>query len=184
MVCRLLLLAVVPAAAGIIPESLASRLPRIEARTLDGRLVVLPDSALGRTTLVGFAYRRELADDLSRWSTEFARRHADTSTFHGYEVPMMGSRIPGIVRGIINSSMRRTVPRERHRWYAPFYGDAGQYAAAMGVADRSVVHVALLDRNGLVRWRFKGEPTDAALADLAAAVAELRSAAPPTPPLK
>jgi hypothetical protein len=158
----------------VTPESLATRLPRFEARTLDGRLLVLPDSAAGRTTMVGFTYRRELGEELSKWLTEFARKFPDSVGFLGYEIPMMGRRIPGVLRGVISSGMKRAIPPERHRWYAPFYGDAEQYAAAFGMNDRSTVHVALLDREGLVRWRFNGKPTEAAFAGLESAVAKIR----------
>ena len=156
--------------ASAVPESLARRLPRLDAHTLAGRDLVLPDSCAGRVALVALAFRRELAAEVDTWAVEFARRHPEADGFRCYEVPMIGNRVPGFLRGVISAAMRRAVPRDRRGSYAPFFGDAVKYAADFGITDLSVVHVALLDRRGLVRWRASGRPTAAALAALDTAI--------------
>jgi hypothetical protein len=149
------------------------RLPRLEAGALDGSRLVLPDSARGNIALLGFGYRRESQDDLNSWLLPFRQKYSPADGFHTYEVPMMGTRIPGLLRGVINRAMRNAIAKENRRWVAPFYGDINDYSTRLGVTDRSRVHMFLLDQAGLVRWYTAGPVVGNAFEELRLEVEKL-----------
>jgi hypothetical protein len=161
------------AAATVAASAIGEKLPRLEAGTLDGRRLVLPDSAGGNIALIGFAYKREAQDDLDSWLVPFRQEYPSAEGFLAYEVPMMGPRIPGLLRGVINRAMRNAIARANRRWVAPFYGDIDAYSKRLGVSDRSQVQMFLLDRNGLVRWYAAGPADGSAFEELRLEVAKL-----------
>jgi hypothetical protein len=161
------------AAAAAATSAIGERLPRLEAGTLDGHRLVLPDSAAGNTTLVGFGYKRESQDDLNSWLVPFRQEFPLAEGFRAYEVPMMGTRIPGLLRGVINRAMRNAIARENRRWVAPFYGDIDDYSRRLGVTDRSRVQMFLLDGSGVVRWHAAGRADSTGLEMLRLEVAKL-----------
>jgi hypothetical protein len=93
--------------------------------------------------------------------------------FLAFEVPMMGTRIPGLLRGVINAGMRKAIPRENWRWVVPFYGDIEAYSKRLGVTDRSRVQMFLLDGSGVIRWHAAGRADSSRLAGLRFEVARL-----------
>jgi hypothetical protein len=160
-------------AMGSAVQKMWVRLPRLEATALDGRILVLPDSAAGDIALVGFGYQRESQDDLNSWLQPFRQEYMPADGFRAYEVPMMGSRIPGVLRGIINAGMRKATTNEARRSVAPFYGDVDGYSKRLGVDDRSRVQMFLLDGSGLVRWHASGRADSTGLAGMRLEVAKL-----------
>jgi len=161
------------AATSVAAPVIGERLPRLEAGTLDGRRLVLPDSAVGNIALLGFGYKRESQDDLNSWLVPFRQEYPPAEGFRGYEVPMMGPRILGLLRGVINRAMRNAIARPNRRCVAPYYGDVDDYSRRLGVADRSQVQILLLDQNGLVRWYAAGSAVGNALEELRLEVEKL-----------
>ena len=161
------------AAAAVAASAIGERLPRLEAGTLDGRRLVLPDSAGGNIALLGFGYRRESQDDLNSWLVSSRQEYPLAKGFRAYEIPMMGRRIPGLLRGVIKRAMRNATAKESRRWVAPYYGDTDDYSRRLGVTDRSRVQMFLLDGSGVVRWHASGRADSAGLAGLRLEVAEL-----------
>ena len=130
------------------------RFPRFETEALDRSRVTLPDSAAGHVTLLGFAFNRNLQDDLSSWLLPYLEEFADDRRFLAYEVPMMGtSTVVRLMRGTIDRGMRRSIPGHRHRFVLPFYQDYGDLSAELDMHKHSVIYVFLLDREGRIRWR-------------------------------
>ncbi|HTW91114.1 MAG TPA: hypothetical protein VMH22_05340 [bacterium] len=166
--CLLVLLAM----AGAAPITYV-KLPRLEATALDGTRLVLPDSVATYMTLVGFGYQRQSQDDIDSWLGPFRQEYTAVNQFRACEVPMMGPSIPGLLRGVINSGMRKATSEENRHWVAPFYGDIDGYSKRLGVEDRSRVYVFLLDGSGVVRWHASGRADSTGLAALRIQVAKL-----------
>ena len=150
-----------------------ARLPRLQATALDGSELVLPDSTATHIALVGFGYQRQSQSDIDSWLGPFRDEYTAVNLFRACEVPMMGPNIPGLLRGVINSGMRKAIPLENRHWVAPFYGDIDDYSRQLGVEDRSQVYVFLLDGSGVVRWRASGRADSSGLASLRFEVARL-----------
>jgi hypothetical protein len=142
-------------------------LPRIALTALDGSRVVLPDSAARHVTLVGFTFQRKLHKQFAARLEQFAAACPEPAGFLVYDVSMAGSRVPGFVRPLMNAAMRRATPVGRRKHTAPFYGDAGSYATALGVRGAGVF-VVLLDREGAVCWRGSGTDAEFRFSDIVA----------------
>jgi hypothetical protein len=170
---RIQLALLVLAALANATPTIGERLPRLEAGALDGSRLVMPDSTGGSIALLGFGYKRESQDDLNSWLVPFRQEYPLAGGFRAYEVPMMGPRIPGLLRGVINRAMRNAIDKENRRWVAPYYGDVDDYSRRLGVTDRSRIHVFLLDRTGHVRWYAVGPAAGSALEEMRVEVAKL-----------
>ena len=161
------------AATTIAASAIGERLPRLEAGTLGGQRLVLPDSAGGNIALLGFAYKRESQNDLNSWLVPFRQEYPSAKGFRACEIPMMGRKIPGLLRGVINMAMRNATAKENRRWVVPFYGDIDDYSKRLSVTDRSRVQMLLLDGSGVVRWHASGRADSTGLAGLRLEVAKL-----------
>jgi hypothetical protein len=149
------------------------RFPTISTEALDRSKVVLPDSASGSVTFVYLAFRRQDQGQISTWLEPLEREFGGRPGFRFYEIPMMGTSIRGAARGFINSAMATVIPRDKRRWFAPYYGDFRPIATELGITDRTRIHLFLLDQAGLVRFRFSGPATAVSLAALIAAADSL-----------
>lgn len=147
------------AATTVAASAIGERLPRLEVGALDGRRLVLPDSAGGSIALLGFGYKRESQDDLNSWLVPFRQEYPLAKGFRAYEIPMMGRRIPGLLRGVINMAIRNATAKENRRSVAPFYGDVDGYSKRLAVTDRSHVQVFLLDGSGSFAGTPRAAPT-------------------------
>lgn len=168
IVAGLIVAASVASAGGVV----GTRLPAIGAPALTGRPVVLPDSAAGRVTLVGFGFTRPQHDVLDAWLRAYEDAYPDRSRFEYFEVPMMGGGTVRLLGSFINMMMKKGLPRQRHQRTIPYYQDYGEYAAKLGMADRRI-HLFLLDRVGTIRWQDSGAVTPAGLGRLDSIVAGL-----------
>ncbi len=145
------------------------RFPTISTEALDRSKVVLPDSATGSVTFLCLAFRRQDQNQISTWLEPVEREFGGRPGFRFYEIPMMGTSIRGATRWFINTAMAAVIPKAKRRWFAPYYGDSQPIAAELGITDRTLIHLFVLDRNGLVRHRVSGPATAASLAALIAA---------------
>ena len=149
------------------------RLPGLEDKALDGAVVRLPDDARGYVGVVAFAFKRESQADIDDWLASVSEEIADARRFRLYEVPMMGGGLVKLLRGTINNGMKGAVPAARRRFVVPFYGDINSYSRKLGMDDRSVVYVLLLDKQGVIRWSASGVVTGKKSAELTALAREL-----------
>lgn len=135
------------------------RLPGLEDKALDGAVVKLPDDARGYVGVVAFAFKRESQADIDEWLAAVGEELSDARQFRMYEVPMMGGGLVKLLRGTINNGMKGATPPARRRFIVPFYGDIDAYARKLGMEDRGVVYVLLLDKGGVIRWSAAGRVT-------------------------
>ena len=149
------------------------RLPEIKVGALDGSKIILPDSAFGYITLIAFGFQRDSQDDMNTWIIPFAKEFNDSTIYNYYEIPMMGTRIPNILRGFINRGMKRGIAKDKHRKVLPYYGNIDKYAKELAMNDRTQVHIFLLDIEGMIRWQTQGPATEETMNELKTTVQEL-----------
>jgi len=172
-------LTVVLAAAAAVQAAAAggpvgTRLPVLRATALDGTSVVLPDSAAGRVTLIGFGLKRQIHGEIVKWLDAYEFEFPDRGRYDCYEVPLMGGGPVKALAGFINMMMRRRIPRHRHARTLPYYQDFRKYAAALALDDPSKAYLFLLDPDGIIRWQVSGPVTAERQAGLMAVVVGLQ----------
>ncbi|MFO7651832.1 MAG: hypothetical protein R6X13_10900 [bacterium] len=150
-----------------------TKLPELKDKALDGAVTSLPADVTGYVTVVAFAFKRESQADIDEWLAMAPEEFKDARRFRMYEVPMMGGGLVKLLRGTINNGMKGATPPARRRFIVPFYGDINAYARKLGMDDRGIVYVLLLDRQGVIRWSASGKATEKKSAELGARAREL-----------
>lgn len=156
-----------PATPRLFPVTTGLRnFPAVEARSLDGRRLMLPSELGGERNLLAVAFRRNHQGDVDSWLEDFAAAEAADPALRGYEIPVI-SRRWSPARGFIDGGMAAAIrdPEVLARTLT-VYGDVSRVSDALGLPDRSQIAIVLCDRDGVVRWLCRGRRTDAAAAEL------------------
>ena len=140
--------------------------PAVEARSLDGRRLMLPSELGGERNLLAVAFRRNHQGDVDSWLEDFAAAEAADPALRSYEIPVI-SRRWSPARGFIDGGMAAAIrdPEVLARTLT-VYGDVSRVSDALGLPDRSQIAVVLCDRDGVVEWLRQGSRTEAPAAEL------------------
>jgi hypothetical protein len=149
------------------------KLPELKDKALDGAVTSLPADVTGYVTVIAFAFKRESQADIDEWLAMAPEEFKDARRFRMYEVPMMGGGLVKLLRGTINNGMKGATPPARRRVIVPIYCDINSYARKLGMDDRGIVYVLLLDKQGVIRWSASGKATEKKSAELGARAREL-----------
>jgi hypothetical protein len=137
------------------PVELGSALPPLRGDLLDGRKIVLPDSAQGSVLLLLLGFTYESRHDVEAWAERFRHEFGSNSGVRCYEVPVIGG-LGRVARPFINRGMRRGTPRELHDRVITMYGGAKEWKRHVGFLEPDVAYLLLVDRTGRVVWRAQG----------------------------
>ncbi|MBT8508918.1 hypothetical protein AZH53_10930 [Methanomicrobiaceae archaeon CYW5] len=149
------------------------RFPVLSARTLSGTMKTLPEAAAGKVALVAVAFVREAQGMINSWVLPFEEEFLREDMVVVYEVPMIESPLWRPVRAMIDGGMRSGIPAGKHEYVMTWYGNGAAYRETLGMDDRSLAYLFLLDRDGIIRWEGKGFADSAGVADLLKKAQEL-----------
>lgn len=138
--------------ASLIGESF----PEIRSENLEGDEILLPPRD-GKPTLLIVAFRREAQEAIDLWLQGFEENAFRYGPIRFYEVPMLAGPWK-IISAIIDGGMRGGIPEEKHKNVVTYYGDLEPYRRALGVRDKSLARVYILDGKGVVRFQALGDP--------------------------
>jgi hypothetical protein len=146
-------------------------MPRLEGDALSGKTAVLPDAAKGKVALVALGFTYDARFPVEAWGAWFKKEFGGRAGVTYFEVPMMG-RAARMGRFFIDRGMRKNTPKDAHDNVVTVYGDTSGWKARMGVieARENDAYLVLLDRAGVVRWRYSGGFDEAQTAALRTAV--------------
>jgi len=128
------------------------KFPRITAKALSGKEVTIPDDVEGELTLIGVAFVRGAQGMLDSWVRYFQELCSGKNV---YELPMIEGGFWKIFSGFIDEGMRSGIPDEKHDYVVTYYGDASKFREKLGMDDKNLGYVFLLDEDGNIL--FKGE---------------------------
>ena len=152
-------------------DSSAPHFPTVEARSLDGRRLILPDDLDAGRNLLAVAFQRRHQSDVDTWLDEFESLKKDHEDLFTGEVPTL-SRRWAPVRRFIDGGMAAAIPDPRTRATTmTVYGDVSRVSDSLGLPDRGKIAVLLCDREGRVAWLHRGPRSDEAASGLRAALA-------------
>lgn len=129
--------------------------PGITAQSLAGNTVTLPDDAMGKVTLIAIAFERNAQAMIDSWINKVESEFEDEKIWI-FEIPMIDSPIWRPMRAIIDSGMRGGIPRHKHGHVITYYGDSTTFRTMLGMEDRSLAYLFLLDDKGIIRWEGEG----------------------------
>ena len=145
------LLALLAACASPIPnrDPIGEPFPSVEAETLSGEALRLPEDLGGEPALLLVGYEQDAQFDGDRWLLGLLQAGAPVQV---YEVPTIRGWAPRLFAGRIDQGMREGIPSEDWASVATVYGDASKIAELTGTEQGNNMRVLLLDGEGNVVW--------------------------------
>ena len=139
--------------------------PTMNAHSLAGNKVTLPDVAKGKVVLIVLAFKQESQNQLDTWLEPFVADFGERPDFTYYEVPMIPLRYK-LMSFVIDGGMRAGIPREKHKNVITYYGNVDKYREILMMNDVYLGHAFLLDRQGIIRWQGRGFASQETLREL------------------
>jgi hypothetical protein len=147
--------------------------PRLTARDLDGREVMLPAGLPGDWNVVIIAFRRQHQELVDSWVPWLEERAAAIPGLRFAELPAIGLQWQP-ARPVIDGGMAAAIrDQQTRRRTLTVYTDLRRVTASLGIGDRSTIWLFLVDRAGHVRWHGSGGWDAAVAAELAGKLAGL-----------
>ena len=148
-------------------------LPAVHGELLSGREADLPALAHGHVTLVAFGFTRGSSKAVEAFGGRFKAAFGADTTYDWLEVPLMGG-MARIAKPLITGAMRGGTPEADRRHVMTAWGVAGDWKPRLEYEDGDWAYLVLLDRDGHVRWRGKGDFSIPLWQDLEASARALR----------
>jgi hypothetical protein len=143
-------------------DSEPGRFPVIEAESLRGRSIRLPDQLKGERNLLIVAYEREQQADIDTWLAVLDTFSVKEPAFAYYELPSLSS-IYKWMRAVIDGGMKQGIPdRTQRDRTITLYLDVEWFRAQIGTADEPGIAALLVDREGTILARWYGRYSDEA----------------------
>ncbi len=144
--------------------------PVLQAESLQGRRVRLPDQLKGERNLLLVAYERQQQADLDTWLAALDTLPLQPPAFAYYELPTIGGNYK-FMRAVIDGGMKQGIPdRAQRDRTITLYLDVDWFRAQIGTAESDSIAALLVDREGNIAARWYGRYTDNAGAELRAAL--------------
>ena len=141
------------------------KFPTMNAHSLAGTKVTLPDAAKGKVVLIVLAFKQESQNQLDSWLELFVADFGEKPGFTYYEVPMIPLRYK-LMSFVIDGGMRAGIPREKHKNVITYYGNVDRYRELLMMNDMYLGYAFLLDRQGIIRWQGRGFASQETLREL------------------
>lgn len=141
-------------------EPLEAVFPAASGRNLQRRQVKLPDDFAGDWNLLFIAFQQWQQRSVNGWLPFAEQLEAAVEGLVYYELPVI-YEMPLLSRFFLNEGMRAGVRDSKARQRTiTLYLDKRDFRAALGLQDEDHIHVLLVDRDGKVLWRARGEFTE------------------------
>ena len=142
--------------------------PAFDALDVDGSEVRVPGMLRQRVTLVGVSMRQIGAKSLRSWSEPFARRVHLSPRAHEHTGMLHVSLVENPFLRLFKSWLLRDLRKAEtdlslQRRSCLRVGDVSEIRATLGIENRLVGYVFLLDHEGKVHFRGSGEANEAEL---------------------
>ena len=140
--------------------AIAGVLPRLEARTLAGGSIVLPEDAHGSFALLVFGFTRGSREWTSAWGRRSVQDCKPVNHCQDYAIAVLED-VPRLLRSIVVSGIRAGIPAERQGYFLTLFHDSDAWKKFVGYREPDDAYLVLLDADGNVRWRWHGIFNDA-----------------------
>lgn len=166
--------------AGLVPTpevpsralQVGDAVPAIEAESLVGRQVVLPQAIQGRAAILVFSFSRKAGKPAVAWGEALQERFGNQTDVEIWRVLVLED-VPGLFRGFVTGSIKRSIPLSMHIRTLKLCRDAAGWKQRLGMQPVENPCVVLLDAEGKVRWLKSGPAESALLAGLQDSVDDL-----------
>jgi hypothetical protein len=131
------------------------RFPSVTGTSLSGVSTRVPETFAGTKVILVLGYVQETQFDIDRWSIGFFT--ADLPLPPVVELPTIGGLIPTLLRGTIDSGMRKGIPSDSWKDVVTVYGSDGRRLIEWtGNENPRNARILLLNEQGTVIWNHDG----------------------------
>lgn len=155
-------------AAGIV---LGAVLPHTEADTLSGKKIVLPDALNARPAIIVIGFTKRSQSQTTAWSTQLTKDYGAEPRLQRYSIAVLDD-VPGFIRGMVISGIRRGVPKEQQDTFLVVTHDAKPWRDLAAISNADDAYVILFDSMAHVVAQTHGS-VEAAYAPLQPEIREL-----------
>ena len=157
-------------AATAAPVSQLGEFPAIQAASLDGAKLHLPQDFSGQLNLVILSFAREQQREVDTWIPVAKQIQAAHKNFSYYELPTT-SREDLLYRWWFDSALRsNTTDKDLRGRTLTAYVSKHSFEKTLHITNEKRVVALLVDRTGKVYWRADGACTDQGKLDLQTAL--------------
>ena len=143
----------------------AQDLPKIEGDSLAGHRVALPDAVSGKVAVLILGFSKASKTPTSAWGKRIEADFVSSSVFVLYQMPVLED-VPGFVRGMVISGMKKGVPEDQRAYFVPvLHGESG-LKKLVNYKEPDDAYLVLLDRSGKIAYQMHGAVTEASYAEL------------------
>jgi hypothetical protein len=135
-------------------------MPRIAGESLSGHQVTLPDAANGKVTVLIFGFSRASKESSGAWADRILSDFGAQAGFVLYQLPVIEGA-PGILRGMIISSMKKGVPENRRDYFVPLVKGETELKKLVNFKESDDAYLVTLDSSGRVAYLRHGPFRDA-----------------------
>ena len=137
----------------------AEPLPSFQAETLLGKKLELPDALRGHATVLIIGFSHGSQSETKAWGI---RLEGD---LHPYSIAVL-EEVPRLVRGMATKGIKSGVPDSTKDRFLLAFHEEKELKEAVGFQAPNDAYVVLLDRDGLMQWKFHGSVSDSVAAEL------------------
>ncbi len=128
----------------------SDNLPVTPAETLADQKIVFPTALAGKAAVCVFGFSKEAGDRTKVWMTRLSQDGINAWSIANLE------GAPGLVRGMIRSSMRKGTPQPLLERSLILTKDEKAWKRAVGSKQDNLPVVVLLDGKGQILWTHEG----------------------------
>jgi hypothetical protein len=131
------------------------RFPKIEARSLDGRLYRLPDDLPAGPRIVVVAFQRWQTSMMAAWLPYLEGLRRERPLLSVWQLPVL-SRVYAPARRYIDGGMRLGTEGIEEHSTLTVYTDVRLFASDLSLPSLDTIYVLLVDTTGEVVWSGSG----------------------------
>ncbi|WOF15660.1 hypothetical protein F1737_02640 [Methanoplanus sp. FWC-SCC4] len=143
-----------------------NKFPKITAETLLGNEITLPDDTAGKVTVIFIAFVRSAQSMIDSWMIPFEKEFPADKSIVVYEIPVIDSPLWRPFKSVIDGGMRSGISPDKHDSIITYCKDASLITGELGIKDRSLAYIYILDQNGVIIWENKGYADLAGLSEM------------------
>jgi hypothetical protein len=136
--------------------------PTTAAENLLGARVTLPDLAKGHAAVLVIGFTHASQAETSAWAAKLAPQ------METFSIAVLED-VPKLVRPMATGGIRSGVPKNQRDHFLLVFRGEKELKEAAGFDRPDDAYLLLVDKDGVIRWRFHGPPADSVIAELKAA---------------
>jgi len=147
------------------PAQSAQQMPTVEGESLSGGKVVLPEAAKGKIAVLIFGFTKASKEATKAWADRIFSDFGTQARLELYQLPVLES-VPGFVRGMVISSMRKGVRENMRDHFVPILHGEAELKQLVSYKESDDAYLVMLDGAGQIVEQKHGPLSDAAYAQL------------------